>query len=316
MFNLGQIQRLQVARVTPIGVYLTKTSTLSFSNESGDRDDALYSKSFDRASNEVLLPNNEFKLGPNARKLDKDDLVDAFIYLDSEDRPVATLKTPALTLGGLALLKVKDVTKIGAFLDWGLLKDLFLPFKQQTGKVNPGDDVLVTLYLDKSNRLCASMKVYKLLRSDSEYKAGDQVNGLVYELSDNFGAFVAVDNIFSGLIPKKELMRDVRVGEKLSLRIMRVLEDGKLELSAREPGYLQINADCERVLAELKASKHGFLPYHDKSDSLVIKTKFNMSKNSFKRAIGHLYKDGLLTIKEDGIYLKEDKPPLKRKATE
>ena len=303
MFNLGQIQRLQVARITPIGAYLSKTSTLSFSNESSDKADILYSKNTDRASNEVLLPNNEFKTGENARRLDKDDLIDAFIYLDSEDRPIATLKKPALTLGGLALLKVRDVNSVGAFLDWGLLKDLFLPYKEQTGRVIPGDDVLVTLYTDKSGRLCASMKVYKLLRTDSEYRSGDQVTGLVYETSDNFGAFVAVDNCFSALIPKKELMRDVKVGERLSLRISKVLDDGKLELSMREPKYLQLGPDCDRVLQELKASKHGFLPYHDRSDSLVIKTKFNMSKNSFKRAIGHLYKQGLITIREDGISL-------------
>ncbi len=305
MFNIGQIQRLQVARITPIGAYLAKTSTLSFSNEGNDGAEALYSKSTDRASNEVLLPNNEFKTGENARILDKDDLVDAFIYLDSEDRPVATLRKPALTLGGLALLKVKEVAKIGAFLDWGLLKDLFLPFKEQTTKVNEGDEVLVTLYLDKSSRLCASMKVYKFLRTDSAYRKDDNVEGLCYEVSDNFGAFFAVDNMFSALVPKKELMRDIKVGERLTLRVSKVLEDGKLELSMREPGYLQINGDCEKILNELKASKNGFLPYHDKSESLVIKTKFNMSKNEFKRAIGHLYKQGLLLIKEDGIYLKK-----------
>lgn len=290
MLEIGKIQKLEVARISTIGAYLAVPGA--------DREKT------DRSTGEVLLPNNEFKTGENPRRLIKGELLDAFIYLDSEDRPIATLKTPKLTLGGLALLKCKDVNNVGAFLDWGLLKDLFLPYKEQTSKVKPGDEVLVTLYTDKSNRLAASMKVFKLLRSDSPYQKGDNVNGFVYELSRDFGAFVAVDDIFTAMIPKKELMRDLKTGERLSFRVTKVQEDGKLELSMREPGYLQIFSDSEVILNELKASKKGFLPYHDKSETLVIKAKFNMSKNSFKRAIGHLYKEGKIDISEDGIRLK------------
>lgn len=290
MLEIGKIQKLEVARITTIGAYLAVPGA--------EKNKA------DRATDEVLLPNNEFKIGENARKINKGELLDAFIYLDSEDRPVATLKTPKLTLGGLALLTCKDVNSVGAFLDWGLLKDLFLPYKEQTSRVKPGDEVLVTLYTDKSNRLAASMKVFKLLRSDSPYQKGDNVNGFVYELSRDFGAFVAVDDIFTAMIPKKELMRDLKTGERLTFRVTKVQEDGKLELSMREPGYLQIFSDSDIILTALKESKNGFLPYHDKSESLVIKTKFNMSKNSFKRAIGHLYREGKIEISEDGIRLK------------
>ena len=293
MFNIGTVQTLEVARITPIGAYLAVPgNTLSKNNA-------------DRAADEVLLPNNEFKTGENPRRLNRGDSLDAFVYLDSEDRPIATLRTPGLTLGGLAVLKCKDVNGVGAFLDWGLLKDLFLPYREQTAKVKPGDEVLVTLYQDKSNRLAASMKVYKLLRSDSPYQKGDNVNGFVYELSRDFGAFVAVDDMYTALIPKKELMRDLKIGERLSFRVSKVHEDGKLELSMREPGYLQIFSDCDIILNELRNAKNGFLPYHDKSESLVIKAKFNMSKNSFKRAIGHLYKEGKITIADNGITLKE-----------
>lgn len=290
MIEIGKIQKLEIARITNIGAYLAAPGT---ENEKADR-----------AAGEVLLPNNEFKTVENPRKLNKGELLDAFIYLDSEDRPIATLKTPKLTLGGLSILKCKDVNNVGAFLDWGLPKDLFLPYKEQTSKVKPGDEVLVTLYTDKSNRLAASMKVFRLLRQDSPYKKDDNVNGFVYELSRDFGAFVAVDDIFTAMIPKKELMRDLKVGERLSFRVTRVLDDGKLELSLREPGYLQLFTDCEVIMNELTASKKGFLPYHDKSETLVIIAKFNMSKNSFKRAIGHLYKEGKIEILENGIRLK------------
>ena len=249
---------------------------------------------------EILLPKNEFV----DKSLRRGDLIQAYTYLDSEDRPVATLRTPAISLGGLALLKCNQATPLGAFLDWGLMKDLFLPFNEQTYKVKAGDEVLVTMYMDKSSRLCASMKVYKLLKTDSSYKPGDHVTGLVYQLSDRFGAYIAVDDIYSARIPAKDLVKSLRIGERPTLRVSKVLPDGKLELSMREPAHLQLSDDCELILNELKNAKNGFLPYHDKTESLILKTKFNMSKNAFKRAIGHLYKQGLIEIYENGIELK------------
>lgn len=296
MIQLGREQNLSVLRQTSVGAYLgeERDPLAIFSRDSSGNSASITDRT------DILLPKNEIK-----SQLNIGDTVRAFVYLDSEDRPIATLRKPILTIGSFAALTVKDVNRVGAFLDWGLPKDLFLPYKEQTAPIKSGDTVLVTLYIDKSKRLCATMKLYKHLRTDSEYKASDWADGMVYELSDNFGAFVAIDNMFSGLIPKKELMRNVKVGERLHLRITRVLDDGKLELSMREPGYLQLGSDCEVVLKALKESSIGFLPYHDKSDADIIKSEFNMSKNSFKRAIGHLMKEGLIKIHEGGIELIE-----------
>ena len=279
MFELGKIQVLKVLKKTPIGVYLYDGE-----NE-GEK---------------ILLP---IKQVPKDTEVG--DEISVFIYKDSEDRPIATTQTPALTLGGVTVLPVKEVTKIGAFLSWGLTKDLFLPFKQQTYKVKPGDYVLVTLYLDKSERLCASMKVYDLLSTDSPYEKDSTVRGIVYEVSDNFGAFVAVDNRYSGLIPKKELFKQILPGTLIEARVDRVKPDGKLDLSLRERTYLQLEPDSEEILAKLKAAG-GYLPFHDKSDAEEIKNFFKMSKAAFKRAIGHLYKDGAIVIEEGGIRLKEE----------
>lgn len=282
---LGVVSSFKIEKLTPIGAFLSPCTPLVQVTES--------------EKYRILLPKNEFE----GKELSKDSTLDAFLYLDSEDRPIATLKTPALSIGGLAVLKCTQATQLGAFLDWGLMKDLFLPFKEQTFKVKPGQEILVTLYIDKSSRLCASMKVYKVLKTDSPYKSNDHVTGIVYELSDLHGAYVAVDDQYSAMIPVRELVSKVRIGDRPDLRVSKVLPDGKLELSMREPGYLQINDDCDRILKELQASSRGFLPYHDKTESLILKNKFNMSKNAFKRAIGHLYKQGLIEIQEDGISL-------------
>jgi len=290
---LGVTSDFTIAKLTPIGAYLTPFNYESNPVSVGNK---LVEPSLDL---DILLPKNEM-IG---REFKKNDIVQAFVYLDSEDRPIATLNAPVLSIGKLAVLNVKEVNEMGAFLDWGLAKDLFLPFKEQTIRAKKDEQVLVTLYIDKSSRLCASMKIYKLLQTDSPYKANDHVKGFVYELSDEYGAYVAVDSIYSALVPVREMVKPLRVGEMVTLRVSKVLPDGKLELAMREQGHLQLDDDCKRIYEELQASKKGFLPYHDKSESLVIKNKFNMSKIAFKRAIGHLYKQGMISIKEDGIYL-------------
>lgn len=287
---LGTVSDFRINKLTPIGAFLTPMDPNGTEGSAGSS----------LSGFEILLPKNEFV----DKSLRRGDLIQAYTYLDSEDRPVATLRTPAISLGGLALLKCNQATPLGAFLDWGLMKDLFLPFNEQTYKVKAGDEVLVTMYMDKSSRLCASMKVYKLLKTDSSYKPGDHVTGLVYQLSDRFGAYIAVDDIYFARIPAKDLVKSLRIGERPTLRVSKVLPDGKLELSMREPAHLQLSDDCELILNELKNAKNGFLPYHDKTESLILKTKFNMSKNAFKRAIGHLYKQGLIEIYENGIELK------------
>ena len=228
------------------------------------------------------------------------DVVEVFVYRDSKDRMIATTNTPKLKMGEVAELAVAQVGKFGAFLDWGLEKDLLLPFKQQKKRVQPGDKVLVSLYIDKSGRLCATMNVYENLRCDSPYKKNDQVTGRVYEISDNFGAFVAVDNIYSALIPKKELYGKVMPGEDVTARVTQVKEDGRLDLSIREKAYLQIEKDAEEIL-KIIDSYDGVLPFNDKVSPEIIKRETGMSKNEFKRGVGNLLKNGLIEITDKVI---------------
>ncbi|MCD7738677.1 MAG: S1-like domain-containing RNA-binding protein, partial [Lachnospiraceae bacterium] len=215
---------------------------------------------------------------------------------------VATTLTPKLCMGQVARLKVVQVGKIGAFLDWGLEKDLFLPYRQQKHKVKEGEEVLVSMYIDKSGRLCATMNVYRELSTESPYRKEDQVTGTVYEISDNFGAFVAVDDQYSGLIPQKELYgRALSVGDQVEARVIHVKEDGKLDLSIRQKAYLQISEDGEKVLA-LIDSFGGGLPFNDKASPEVIRRETGMSKNEFKRAVGHLLKEKKIILTEKGIH--------------
>ncbi len=277
MIELGKYQTLEVVKKTDFGLYLGESG--------GD------------AKHTILLPLKEV---PKDCALD--DKLNVFIYKDSEDREIATTAQVPLTIGELAVLRVKEVSTIGAFLDWGLMKDLLLPYKEQTTKVEEGDNVLVTLYIDKSNRLCATMKVYELLSTDSDYKKDDQVTGIVYDSIDTFGVFVAVDNKYSAMIPKNELFPSIKIGDTVTARVINVREDGKLNLSLREKSYLQMDSDSELVLTKLKAAD-GFLPFSDNSSPEEIKSEFKLSKNAFKRAIGKLYKAGTILITDKGIQL-------------
>ena len=287
MILLGRIQTLRVVKKTDFGVYLSDQGIEPDSSFVPDKKEVVDVPS-------ILLPKAQ------AKDLTTGNTVEVFIYKDSEDRPIATTAKPLLTMGSLARLTVKEVTNIGAFLDWGLAKDLFLPFKEQTFRVQKGDTVLVTLYIDKSSRLCATAKVYNSLEANSPYQREDQVSGTVYEIIDAFGAYVAVDDRYSALIPKKELFTALTPGEKISARVTKVQPDGRLVLSIREKSYLQMDTDSALIYdALIKAG--GFLPYHDKTSPELIKAKFGLSKNAFKRAIGHLQKEGKLLIEDDGI---------------
>lgn len=249
--------------------------------------------------NKVLLPKKQVPAD-----MEVGDPIDVFLYKDSNDRPIATVKEPKLTLGQTARLRAVSVGKVGAFLDWGLEKDLFLPYREQTTQVKAGDEVIAALYLDKSERLCATMKVYPYLQKESPYQKDDVVTGMVYEISHNFGAFVAVDDKYSALIPKKELYGELHVLQQISARVTGVKEDGKLDLGIRQKAHLQMSEDADKVLALLREKK-GFLPLHDKSSPEQIRETVGMSKNEFKRAIGRLYKEHLITLESDGIRLKK-----------
>ena len=289
MILLGRIQTLRVVKKTDFGVYLSDQGIEPDTSFVPDKKEVVDVPS-------ILLPKAQ------AKDLTTGNTVEVFIYKDSEDRPIATTAKPFLTMGFLARLTVKEVTGIGAFLDWGLAKDLFLPFKEQTFRVQKGDSVLVSLYIDKSSRLCATAKVYNFLEANSPYQREDQVSGTVYEIIDAFGAYVAVDDRYSALVPKKELFTTLKPGEKISARVTKVQPDGRLVLSIREKSYLQMDTDSTLIYdALVKAG--GFLPYHDKTSPELIKAKFGLSKNAFKRAIGRLYKDSIITLEENGIRL-------------
>ena len=240
----------------------------------------------------VLLPKKQVP-----RDIEIGDPVEVFLYKDSSDRLIATTNTPKITLDELAVLEVADTAKIGAFLNWGLEKDLLLPFKEQTSKVKKGDKVLVALYIDKSGRLCATMKVYPKLRTDHTYQKDDQVQGIIYDKSDNFGMFVAVDNRYSALIPKREAFGDLKVGDVVEARVAKVREDGKMDLSVRKKAFMQMDDDATVILRRIE-EYGGKLPFTDKSDPEVISKEFGLSKNAFKRAVGRLLKEKKIKITE------------------
>ena len=275
--RLGEYQELIYVKKVEFGIYLAESQS---------------------AAERILLP---FKQVPEGIKLG--DKVKVFVYKDSKDRMIATTNEPKLTLGSYGVLKVKEVGKIGAFLDWGLEKDLFLPFKEMRQKVQAEDEVLVTLYIDKSERLCASMKgLYNLLSTDSPYQKDDMVTGRVYEFSDNFGTFVAVDDKYSARIPNHEDHSFLRVGDIIDAKVVSVKPDGKLDLTLREKAYIQMDADAEKIL-ELLEDYAGVLPFTEKASPEVIKRETGLSKNAFKRAVGHLYKERKIDIADGKIRL-------------
>ena len=257
MFEIGKKQTLCVSRLVTFGVYLREQS---------------------EGTDEVLLPGKEVPAGTKPG-----DSIEVFLYRDSKDRLIATTRTPLLSLGETAVLKVKDTGKIGAFLDWGLEKDLFLPFREQTKPVHKGEECLVALYVDKSKRLCATMKVYRYLRTDSPYHKDDHVQGRV-------------------LVPKKDAAAELPVGAVMQFRVAGVKPDGKLDLSVREKIPVQMEKDAEEIMAVLEEFD-GVLPFDDHASPETIRREFSFSKNAFKRAVGKLLKEGRIRI-EDG-HIKE-----------
>lgn len=274
MINLGEYQNLIIKRFTSVGAFL---------NEENSKEE------------DVLLPKAQI---PKDAKIG--DTIDVFIYRDSKDRIIATTKKPKITVGELAHLTVVSKSKIGSFLDWGLEKDLFLPFSETVGSIVVGNSYLVGAYVDKSNRICATMKVKDLLRTDSTFKENDWVEGTIYSINRDIGAFVAVEDKYDGLIPKRELYGAYEVGETIEVRVNKVLDDGKLDLSLRDRAHLQIDEDAKAILEKLRENK-GFLSLNDNSTPEQIKKELDMSKSGFKRAIGKLYKEEIIQITEKGI---------------
>lgn len=278
MIEIGRWQTLTVLRSKDFGVYL---------GESEEAEEA------------VLLPRKQV---PDTLKAG--DKIEVFIYRDSQDRKIATVNHPKLAAGEIGKLKVVSVESIGAFMDCGLERDILLPFKEQTTKVVVGREYLVYMYVDKSERLCVTMRLYSHLDRKPPYAKNDYFKGTVYEYKDHMGAFVAVDDMYSGLIPKNEIFQPIHVGDAVEGRILNVREDGKMDLSIRRPAYLQMDVDGDVILQKMEAL-NGVLPFTDKASPEVIRKEFGMSKNEFKRAIGRLLKEGQIEITEYDIRKKQ-----------
>ncbi|WP_372635828.1 S1 RNA-binding domain-containing protein [Fodinibius sp.] len=249
---------------------------------------------------EVLLPGNLA-----SRELQKGENVRVFIYKDGEERITATMQDPKITLNGIAVLTVKDITRHGAFLDWGLDKDLFLPHSEQTTKLREGTSCLVYLYLDKeTDRLVASMKIDRFLDNTTlSVEEKEKVDLWILNKTD-LGYNVAINGKHRGLIYHNEFFDEVSHGDKTTGYIKQIRTDNKIDVTLRPIGYNKVESRADIILHRLKKSG-GYLDLHDKSDPDEIKDRLKMSKKTFKKAIGLLYRENIIDIREDGIYLSD-----------
>lgn len=276
MVNIGRFNELTIVKENPRGLQLD-----------GGND------------GEILLPkqyvSEDMAIGKS---------VNVFIYRDSEERLIATTKTPYAQVGEFAFLNVVAESPVGMFLDWGLPKDILVPFAEQNHRLEQGKQALVRIYVDQSNRLCASAKIDSFLHDaddEGHYKNGDPVDIIVAGKSD-LGIKVIVDGAYWGLIYHSDVFEPLLRGDKKKAYIQRVRDDKKLEISLKAPGFAKVEGLALEVLEKLQA-QDGFLALSDKSEPAKIKAIFKCSKNSFKQAIGVLYKARIITIAKDGITL-------------
>ncbi|XLS27596.1 S1 RNA-binding domain-containing protein [Flavobacteriaceae bacterium M23B6Z8] len=278
MIEIGAYNTLEILRDTEPGLFL------------GDDE-----------GNDILLPNKyvprDFEIGTK---------ITVFCYLDHMERPVATTLKPSIVKNSFSLLKAVEVNEIGAFMDWGLEKHLFVPFREQAARMIPGKWYLIYCYLDEqSERLVGSSKTDRFVdNEDLTVNKFDEVSLIVSRHTD-LGAEVIINNLHKGLIYKDELFEPVHLGQRLTGVIKKIREDQKIDITLRQIGYKNIAPNSEKVLKELQMNK-GYLPLHDKSDPEAIRARLKMSKKDFKKAIGTLYKSKLIELLEDGIKLKED----------
>ena len=274
MISIGTFHTLKIDRSTNVGLFLTD------------------------GTHDVLLPK---KYVP--QKYELNDELEVFVYLDHEERPVATTLRPFVTLNNFAYLRCADTNTTGAFMDWGLEKQLFVPFREQARPMKKGSWYIVYLYLDeKTGRLAGSSKTRQFLSNENHtLKKFDKVQVLVTHISDK-GANVIINNKHEGLIHIETIFEDIRSGDRMDAYIKKVRPDGKIDVIIQPEGYKSIEPNAEYIYNELKAAG-GFLPFHDKTDSEEIKNQLGISKKLFKKAIGTLFKDKKIVIKEDGIEL-------------
>lgn len=277
MINIGDYNLLIIDRHTDFGFFLVDKER----------------------TQEVLMPNRYV-----TEEMTIDDFIEVFVYLDSEDRIVATTEDPLITVGEFAFLQVISESRFGAFLDWGLPRDLLVPFSEMEVPMKKGEFYPVSLYVDPiSKRLVASSKIFRFV---SEVQLGDfelnqEVEAFVFE-ENEIGFKVVVDKKFRGMIYKNEIFSELRVGEFVTAYVKDLREDGKLDLSLQMLGYEVIDSVSAQILKELKDAG-GFLPYNDKTDPEEIKRVFKLSKKNFKKALGKLYKDRIITLEEKGFRL-------------
>ena len=280
MIKIGKRQKLKIVNFSKVGAYL----------DGGTED----------SQDNILLPNNELE----GKDLREGDEVEVLIYKDSEDRLTATFRITEALVGTIAKLEVVDINeKLGAFLNWGLMKDVLLPIGQQNCEVEIGKKYLVGLYEDSKGRVSATMKIYNFLLPCKDYEKNDAVTGTVYNINDEIGVFVAVDDRYFGLIPNSECFKEYEVGDEFSGRVMRVREDGKLDLSPRAVISEQMDEDSKFILEKMILLKDAF-KFNDSSSPEEIKDFFDMSKKAFKRAIGSLLKKELIEKTEKGFKVK------------
>ncbi len=275
MINIGEYNTLTILREKEPGLFLS-----------------------DEEDNEVLLPNRyvpkEFKIW---------DKLEVFVYLDNEERLVAVTDKPYITKGEFAVLRCNQVSEYGAFLDWGMVKELFCPFKEQAFKMKKGGWYLVHCYLDeKSDRLVASSKTNKFLNNQELCVEQFEEVDIIVSHPSEIGMNVIVNKKHSGLIFSDNIFQDLSVGDKLKGIVKKIRKDNKLDIALGHVGYRNIEPNAETIMHELEDNS-GFIDLTDKSSPEDIKEVFQMSKKSFKKAIGSLYKQKLITIKDDGIHL-------------
>ncbi|WP_177734584.1 MULTISPECIES: CvfB family protein [Flavobacterium] len=274
MIEIGKYNTLKIDRETKVGLFLTDGTT------------------------DILLPN---KYVPKAYAIGEELAV--FVYLDHEERPIATTLEPYIFLNEFSLLRVNYTNKFGAFMNWGMEKDLFVPFKEQARPMEQGKRYLVYMYLDeKTNRLVGSSKTNQFLNNEEiTVEKGEEVDLIISHITE-VGINVIINEKHKGLLYKNEVYDDLRTGDRIVGYIKNIRPDGKIDVSATKLGFEKLEPSSQYILDELKASR-GFLRLNDDSHPEDIKTVLKMSKKTFKKAIGVLYKQKLIEIKEDGIYL-------------
>lgn len=274
--NIGSYNSLKVVKRVAFGLYLD-------GEEAG----------------EILLPNRYVPADVQI-----DDFLDVFIYTDGDDRLIATTDKPLAVVGDIVPMQVKAVGSYGAFLEWGIMKDLFLPFSEQTADVNEGDTVVVGLYVDsKTNRVVATMRWGRFLDKEAQpaFAEGDEVQVMVVGKS-TLGYKVLINDAFVGLVYQNEVFKPLQIGDKMPAYIHRMRVDGKIDVRLNKAGYAAIEGESARLLKLLQEAG-GYLPTTDKSPAETIYEVCGMSKKTYKKAVGELYKKRLIVLKENGIVL-------------